>query len=48
MGAKRQRDLEASLYGDEHRPISFPLVAVCTAGGVLVALASVVLVVAQT
>ena len=48
MGAKRQRDLEASLYGDEHRPISFRLVAVFTAGGVLVALASVVLVVAQT
>lgn len=47
-GAKRQRELEASLYGDEHRPLSFRLVAIFTAGGVVVALASVVLVVAQT
>jgi putative membrane protein len=48
MGAKRQRDLEASLYGAEHRPISFALVAVFTAGGVVVALGTIVLVVAQT
>ena len=48
MGAKRQRDLEASLYGDTHRPISGRLVAVFTAGGVALALGTIVLVVAQT
>jgi putative membrane protein len=48
MGAVRQRDLEASLHGDRHRPISFGLVAVFTAGGILLALATIVLVVAQT
>jgi putative membrane protein len=48
MGARRQRDLEASLHGDEHRPISFRLVAVFTAGGIVLAFATVVLVVAQT
>ncbi len=47
MGARRQRDLEASLHGDTHRPISFGLVAVFTVGGVLLALATIVLVVAQ-
>jgi putative membrane protein len=48
MGARRQRDLEASLYGDTHRPLSFALVGVFTAGGVLLALGTIVLVVAQT
>ena len=48
MGARRQRDLEASLYGDTHRPMSFGVVAVFTGGGVLLALATIVLVVAQT
>jgi putative membrane protein len=48
MGARRQRDLEASLHGDTHRPIGFGLVAVFTAGGILLALATIVLVVAQT
>src|SRR3954464_3797344 len=33
MGARRQRDLEASLHGDRHSPIGFALVAVFTAGG---------------
>ena len=47
MGARRQRDLEASLYGDTHHPISFRLVTVFTAGGVLLALGTIVLVVAQ-
>ena len=48
MGARRQRDLEASLHGDTHRPLSFGLVGVFTAGGVLLALGTIVLVVAQT
>lgn len=48
MGAVRQRDLEASLHGDTHRPITFGLVGVFTAGGILLALATIVLVVAQT
>jgi putative membrane protein len=48
VGAWRQRDLEASLHGDAHRPIGFGLVAVFTAGGILLAVATVVLVVAQT
>ena len=48
VGAWRQRDLEASLHGDTHRPIGFGLVAVFTGGGILLALATIVLVVAQT
>jgi putative membrane protein len=48
MGALRQRDLEASLHGDTHRPIGVGLVAVFTGGGILLALATIVLVVAQT
>ena len=48
MGAWRQRDLEASLHGDTHRPVGFGLVAVFTGGGILLALATIVLVVAQT
>ena len=48
MGAVRQRDLEESLHGDTHRPVSFGLVGVFTAGGILLAVATIVLVVAQT
>ena len=48
VGARRQRDLESSLHGDTHSPISFGLVAVFTAGGILLALMTIVLVVAQT
>jgi hypothetical protein len=48
VGAWRQRDLEASLHGETHRPIGFGLVAVFTAGGVLLATGTIVLVVAQT
>jgi putative membrane protein len=48
MGAIRQRDLEASLHGNEHRPISFQLVAIFTAGAILLTVATVVLVIAQT
>jgi putative membrane protein len=48
VGAWRQRDLEASLHRETHRPIGFGLVAVFTAGGVLLAIGTIVLVVAQT
>ena len=48
VGARRQRELEASLRGDTHRPLGFALVAVFTAGGILVAFTTIVLVVAQT
>ena len=47
-GAQRRRDLEASLYTDEHRPLSDALVTAFTAGGVVIALVTIVLVVAQT
>ena len=47
-GARRQRDLEASLHGDTHRPLGPGLVTVFTAGGVLLAVATIVLVLAQT
>ena len=46
-GAQRRRELEASLYSNEHRPLSGVLVAVFTAGGVVIALVTIVLVVAQ-
>jgi putative membrane protein len=48
MGARRQRDLEASLHGDRHHPISARLVGVFTGGAVLLVLMTVVLVIAQT
>jgi inner membrane protein YidH len=48
MGARRQRDLEASLHGDRHSPLGFGLVAAFTAGGILLALGTIVLVLAQT
>jgi uncharacterized membrane protein YidH (DUF202 family) len=48
VGARRQRDLETSLHGGTHSPIGFGLVAVFTAGGILLALTTIVLVVAQT
>ena len=48
MGARRQRDLEASLHGDRHSSLGFGLVSAFTAGGILLALGTIVLVVAQT
>ena len=48
VGARRQRDLETSIHGDTYGPIGFGLVAMFTVGGVLLALATIVLVVAQT
>jgi putative membrane protein len=48
IGARRQRDLERALDSGSHAPLSFRLVALFTVGGVLLALTTVVLVVAQT
>ena len=47
-GALRQRELQRALEGDSPAPLSFGLVAVYTVGGVLLALTTIVLVVAQT
>ena len=47
-GARRQRDLQRALDGGESAPLSFTLVTLFTLGGVLLALTTVVLVVAQT
>jgi uncharacterized membrane protein YidH (DUF202 family) len=47
-GAKRQRDLEHALSTGGHKPLPFRSVAVFTAGGVVLALATITLVIAQT
>jgi uncharacterized membrane protein YidH (DUF202 family) len=47
-GAARQRELQRALDSDAPAPLSFRLVAVFTAGGVVLALTTIVLVVAQT
>lgn len=47
-GALRQRDLKQALDSGSHAPLSFRLVTLFTVGGVLLALTTVVLVVAQT
>ena len=46
-GAKRQRDLEHAHRTGGHVPLQFNIVGVFTVGGVVLALATVVLVVAQ-
>jgi putative membrane protein len=48
VGAQRQRELEHALRTGAHRPLRFRTVGVFTAGGVLVAVMTVVLVIAQT
>jgi putative membrane protein len=48
IGARRQRELQRALDSDSQAPLSFHLVTVFTVGGVLLALTTVVLVVAQT
>ncbi len=48
IGARRQHDLQRALESGSQAPLSFRLVTVFTAGGVLLALTTVVLVVAQT
>jgi inner membrane protein YidH len=48
VGARRQRDLEQALRTGGHTPLGFPTVAVFTGGGVVLAVTTVVLVIAQT
>jgi putative membrane protein len=48
VGARRQRDLEHALRTGGHTPLSFRTVVVFTAGGVALALLTVVLVIAQS
>jgi putative membrane protein len=48
VGAQRQRDLERALVRGDHVPLRFRTVGVFTAGGVALAVMTVVLVVAQT
>ena len=47
-GAQRQRELEKALRSGGHVPLRFRTVAVFTFGGIVMALLTVVLVVAQT
>jgi putative membrane protein len=47
-GAARQRDLQQALESDVPAPLSLRLVTVFTIGGVMLALTTVVLVIAQT
>ena len=48
MGALRQRDLQRAVDAGSPAPLSFRLVTLFTVGGVLLALTTVVLVIAQT
>ena len=48
IGALRQRELEHAMRTGEHRPLSFRAVGVFTIGGIVLALTTVVLVIAQT
>jgi len=48
MGAQRQRELQWALEHDVQKPLAFAVVALFTAGGVVLALTTVVLVIAQT
>jgi inner membrane protein YidH len=48
LGALRQRDLQRAIDRGAPAPLSFGLVTLFTVGGVLLALTTVVLVVAQT
>ncbi len=47
VGALRQRDLERAMRTGSHTPLKFRTVATFTGGGVVLALATVLLVVAQ-
>jgi putative membrane protein len=48
MGARRQRELERAIDGSSPEPLSFHVVMVFTVGGVVLALTTIVLVIAQT
>src|SRR5689334_12209630 len=47
VGAQRQRDLERALRTGEHSPLTFRTVAIFSGGGILLAVLTVVLVIAQ-
>src|SRR4051794_23512598 len=47
-GARRQRELERAIDGGAQVPLTFPVVAVFTVGGIGLALLTIVLVIAQT
>jgi putative membrane protein len=48
VGAQRQRDLEEAMLSGGHMPLRFRTVGVFTVGGVVLAVLTVVLVIAQT
>ena len=48
VGAQRQRELERALQTGGHVPLQFHVVGLFTVGGVALAVATVVLVIAQT
>jgi putative membrane protein len=48
VGAQRQRELEEALRTGGHMPLRFVTVSVFTAGGIVLAVMTVVLVIAQT
>ena len=47
-GALRQRELERAMNTGEHRPLPFRTVVVFTAGGIVLTLVTLVLVIGQT
>jgi uncharacterized membrane protein YidH (DUF202 family) len=48
VGARRQRDLQRAMDAQEQTPLSFAVFGAFTAGGIVLAVLTVVLVVAQT
>jgi inner membrane protein YidH len=48
MGARRQRHLERAIYTGSQVPLSFHVITLFTVGGVVLALTTIVLVIAQT
>jgi uncharacterized membrane protein YidH (DUF202 family) len=48
VGAQRQHDLERALVSGDHVPLRFRTVGIFTAGGVVLAVMTVVLVIAQS
>jgi putative membrane protein len=48
VGAQRQRELERAMRTGGHHPLSFRAVGVFTVGGVVLAMTTIVLVIAQT
>jgi uncharacterized membrane protein YidH (DUF202 family) len=47
-GAQRQRELERAMRSGDHVPLRFRTVGVFTVGGIVLAMLTVVLVIAQT